>query len=89
MITMRHQTHRSKDFTTSDPDRDRTALTATRPPSAPVVAPVVPAVHPALDPARIEDAIRTRAYHMWEAAGRPAGDGVEFWVWAERELLGR
>jgi hypothetical protein len=86
---MRHQTHRSNDFTHTDPDRDRTAVKATRPPYTPVVAPVVPAVHPALDAARIEQAIRTRAYHLWEAAGRPPGDGVNFWLRAERELRGQ
>jgi hypothetical protein len=86
---MRHQTRRSNDFTHADPDMDRTALLAMRPPFAPVVAPSVPAVHPALDPVRIEDAIRTRAYHLWEAAGRPPGDGVSFWLEAERVLRGR
>ncbi|HEX4612108.1 MAG TPA: DUF2934 domain-containing protein [Urbifossiella sp.] len=30
--------------------------------------------------------IRTRAYQLWEAAGRPEGDGAEFWHRAEREL---
>jgi hypothetical protein len=86
---MRHQTRRSNDFTHSDPDMDRTALLATQPPFAPVVAPSVPDAHPALDPSRLEDAIRTRAYHLWEAAGRPPGDGVSFWLEAERELRGK
>jgi hypothetical protein len=27
------------------------------------------------------------AYAKWEAAGRPEGDGLKFWVEAERELL--
>ena len=27
-----------------------------------------------------EDEIRVRAYHLWEAAGRPEGDGTEFWL---------
>ena len=31
--------------------------------------------------------IRMRAYEKWEAAGRPAGDGVQFWLQAETELL--
>jgi hypothetical protein len=34
-----------------------------------------------------EQAIRVRAYQIWEAAGKPAGDGVRFWLEAERELL--
>lgn len=29
---------------------------------------------------------RERAYALWEAAGRPDGDGVEFWLRAEAEL---
>jgi hypothetical protein len=33
------------------------------------------------------EAIRVRAYECWEAAGRPEGDGVRFWLEAERELL--
>jgi hypothetical protein len=33
-----------------------------------------------------EDLVRERAYILWEAAGRPEGDGVEFWLMAEREL---
>jgi hypothetical protein len=36
-----------------------------------------------------EDAIRHRAYQLWEAAGRPEGDGVRFWVEAEREMTAR
>lgn len=31
--------------------------------------------------------IRLLAYGKWESAGKPAGDGVPFWVEAERELL--
>lgn len=30
--------------------------------------------------------IHVRAYHLWEAAGRPPGDGVPFWLEAEKEL---
>ena len=33
-----------------------------------------------------QDALRTRAFLKWEAAGCPAGDGVLFWLEAEREL---
>ncbi len=33
-----------------------------------------------------EDAIRHCAYLKWEAAGRPGGDGVSFWLEAEQEL---
>jgi hypothetical protein len=37
---------------------------------------------PALD----EDQIRARAYALWEEAGRPEGDGMQFWLDAEQEL---
>lgn len=32
------------------------------------------------------EAIRDLAHRKWEAAGRPAGDGLHFWLEAEREL---
>lgn len=34
-----------------------------------------------------EEMIRLRAYQKWEAAGKPQGNGVQFWVDAEQELL--
>jgi hypothetical protein len=34
-----------------------------------------------------DEAIRLGAYLKWEAAGRPEGDGVNFWLETERELL--
>lgn len=34
------------------------------------------------------DMIRERAYFKWVEAGRPAGDGREFWERAEMELNG-
>lgn len=33
-----------------------------------------------------EESIREKAYLLWEQAGRPECDGVEFWVRAEQEL---
>jgi hypothetical protein len=33
------------------------------------------------------DDIRQLAYEKWEAAGKPPGDGSEFWLQAEKELL--
>jgi hypothetical protein len=33
-----------------------------------------------------DDQIRARAYFLWEQAGRPGGDGLQFWLEAEREL---
>lgn len=35
------------------------------------------------------DAIRTRAFSLWEQAGHPPGDGVCFWLQAEGELQQR
>jgi hypothetical protein len=32
------------------------------------------------------EAVRLTAYQKWEAAGKPGGDGVRFWLEAEREL---
>jgi len=35
------------------------------------------------------DEISQLAYEKWEAAGRPPGDGSDFWLQAEKELLDR
>ena len=32
------------------------------------------------------DEIASRAYHIWEETGRPAGRDLEHWLQAEREL---
>ena len=37
-------------------------------------------------PGPSEEQIRARAYALWEQAGRPDGDGTQFWLEAEREL---
>lgn len=34
-----------------------------------------------------EEAIRTRAYQLWKAAGEPHGNMDSFWYQAEKELL--
>jgi hypothetical protein len=36
-----------------------------------------------------DEQIRSRAYSLWEKAGCPEGDGVEFWLEAEKELNGQ
>ncbi len=46
-----------------------------------------PAIPPHHGPAVIEEAIRHRAYFKWVARGMPEGDGVDFWLEAEQELL--
>ena len=33
-----------------------------------------------------EEAIRLRAHQKWESAGKPDGDGLQFWLEAEREI---
>jgi hypothetical protein len=33
-----------------------------------------------------EEAIRLCAYRKWETAGKPHGDGVNFWLEAQRQL---
>ena len=33
-----------------------------------------------------EEAIRELAHRKWQAAGCPAGDGLDFWLEAEREV---
>lgn len=45
---------------------------------------------PMPQPARATaDEIRPLAYQKWQEAGSPAGDGTEFWLAAETELLRR
>ncbi|HEY3969520.1 MAG TPA: DUF2934 domain-containing protein [Planctomycetaceae bacterium] len=46
-----------------------------------------PAIPPHHGPAAIEDTIRHRAYLKWVTRGMPEGDGVDFWLEAEQELL--
>ena len=31
--------------------------------------------------------IRLCAYQKWESAGKPTGDGIQFWLEAEQELV--
>jgi hypothetical protein len=49
----------------------------------PPASEVIPTVPPT------EEQVRELAYQKWESAGWPAGDGVGFWLDAERELNGR
>ncbi len=43
--------------------------------------------NPLEDTPEIQERIRLRAYHLWEADGRPAGQDIEYWERA-RELIG-
>ena len=40
-------------------------------------------------PPTSQDQIRERAYALWEAAGQPHGQDLEFWAMAETELTGQ
>jgi hypothetical protein len=42
-----------------------------------------------IDQLVLREDISRHAYHKWDAAGRPDGDGVHFWLEAERELADR
>jgi hypothetical protein len=33
------------------------------------------------------EAVRLCAYRKWEIAGKPTGDGIQFWLEAEQELM--
>ncbi|MDB5565211.1 MAG: hypothetical protein JWP84_1777 [Tardiphaga sp.] len=35
-----------------------------------------------------DELIRARAYALWDLCGRPEGDGLRFWLEAEREVDG-
>jgi hypothetical protein len=69
--------------------------TATVAPPASVKAPNEP--KPAFSPVHesqaqkpkvaCEEMTRLRAYQKWEAARKPPGSGVQFWLDAEQELL--
>jgi hypothetical protein len=39
-----------------------------------------------IDALELREDIQLRAFHKWEAAGKPTGDGVRFWLEAENEL---
>lgn len=60
-------------------------------PAPPRPAPPVPEISlqpddPTPERGGMDDVIRTRAYFLWEQAGRPDGDGNQFWLQAEREI---
>ena len=67
----------------SPTDTNTTAASARTTPAA--AAEAVP-LQPGASGVSPEDDIRARAHLLWEQAGSPAGDGVEFWVRAEHEL---
>ena len=68
--------------------RTRSQQPAPARPATPAGAPEISLQpdQPARDNGAREDVIRTRAYFLWEQAGRPEGDGAHFWYEAEREV---
>ena len=66
------------------------AATPKKPPAKALATKNGPAVSYSTEPDQVpppEDAIRLRAYLKWEAAGKPPGDGTDFWLQARQELL--
>jgi hypothetical protein len=57
--------------TTPAESADRTRLNSAKSPGRPMPS---------------DEQIRARAYFLWEQAGCPTSDGVQFWLEAEREL---
>jgi hypothetical protein len=53
----------------------------------PSPAPAPAKATPANAASASEDQVRLLAYQKWQAAGQPPGDGADFWLEAERELL--
>jgi hypothetical protein len=47
---------------------------------------MTPKPKPADASAQRDQAIRQRAYELWEKAGRPVGRALEYWLLAEQEL---
>ena len=63
----------------------------TPPPQRQGVTSVLPDIslqseQPVYEKGALEDVIRTRAYFLWEQAGRPDGDGQRFWFQAQSEI---
>jgi len=67
--------HRKRSRETARPAFPRTEPTPAAAERPPVAA-----------PAPTSQQIQERAYLKWQAAGRPSGDDMRFWLEAEREL---
>lgn len=66
----------------------RTKVATVSTPAADKSIPAAAAIEPCPTTALCPEEVRTRAFFKWEAAGRPEGDGVVFWLEAEGELQG-
>ena len=68
-------------------DRPRNRPQATPPRPAPPVPEIsLQPQDPVPERGAMDDVIRTRAYVLWEQAGRPDGDGERFWLQAQCEI---
>jgi len=65
---------------------DRAASEPTSTATTPETEPAVVAAISSADPAAREQAIRERAYAIWEEEGRPEGRDLEHWLQAETEI---
>lgn len=64
-----------------NPEREPTS-TATTPQTEPAVVAAISSA----DPTAREQAIRERAYAIWEQEGRPQGRDLDHWLQAETEI---
>lgn len=81
------QTFSKKQGVSAQPSIEPPATRSPAPPVEQKIDPGLPSTGSAAESASVEDeAIRTLAYQRWEAAGRPDGSDVDFWLQAEREL---
>jgi hypothetical protein len=65
-----------------------TRKTGTAPQSESKMQPALPTGHKGRKDLLISaEDIRLCAYRKWESAGKPSGDGVQFWLEAEHELI--
>jgi hypothetical protein len=57
-----------------------------KPPKTPVPIPAVQPEANGVHDGKSDENIRALAFRKWETAGRPVGDGLYYWLEAEREL---
>ncbi|MBI3861147.1 MAG: DUF2934 domain-containing protein [Planctomycetia bacterium] len=71
----------------SRPDPHIEQATAAPPDADSAADPALDPVQPAPDQLIDEAAVQLRAYQLWESAGRPDGDGAQFWHAARQALI--
>jgi Protein of unknown function (DUF2934) len=67
---------------------EKNTITAPAAPRRTTIVKATKAMAPAKQPSRVvtTEVIASRAYTLWEKAGRPHGRDVEYWLQAEKEL---